>query len=451
MNLAADSIRTELASIVGESGVVPDAAACAGAAVDGMLPTSVIYPASAEQVAETLKYASEHDLAVIPFRNGTKFGAGNLPRRYDLALSLKDLNQVWHYEPGDLTVSVEPGMKLGDFQHFLARHRLWLPLDPAGGPRASIGGILAANASGPLRLRYGTARDMVVGMKIATTDGKLVKTGGRVVKNVAGYDLGKLLIGSHGTLGVIVEASFKLFPVPAERSTVVVSATTLEVAREFRRRLLASALTPMRVLMLEAGAEALVSGNLPAEERGEGFRIWVEAGGSAALVERHRRDLARLAQAAGASAELMDVSQAEAKWTRATDLGSWLPGVVPNAVIVQGRLPVATGETFVERALAEGERHRVRVACFGQIAAGVISLCLSEAAEAPSALAYTSRLREIVQGLGGILVVERCPTELKSRLDVWDRAGDDFEIMKRVKAVWDPKGVLAPGRFVGGL
>jgi glycolate oxidase FAD binding subunit len=279
----------------------------------------------------------------------------------------------------------------------------------------------------------------------------LVKTGGRVVKNVAGYDLGKLLIGSHGTLGVIVEASFKLFPVPAERSTVVVDATTLEVAREFRRRLLASALTPMRVLMLEAGAEALVSGNLPAEERREGFRIWVEAGGSAALVERHRRDLAQLAQAAGASAELMDVSQAEAKWTRATDLGSWLPGVVPNAVIVQGRLPVATGETFVERALAEGQRHRVRIACFGQIAAGVISLCLSEAAEAPSALTYTSRLREIVQGLGGILVVERCPTELKSRLDVWDRAGDDFEIMKKVKAVWDPKGVLAPGRFVGGL
>ncbi len=186
MSLAVESIRAELASIVGESRVVSDPVVCGSAAVDGVAPEVVIYPPSALQVAEVLKWAADHDLAVIPFRNGTKLGIGNPPRRYDLALSLKDLNQVWHYEPADLTVSVEPGIKLGDFQHFLARHRLWLPLDPAGGPRASIGGILAANSSGPLRLRYGTLRDMILGMKIATTEGKLIKTGGRVVKNVAG-------------------------------------------------------------------------------------------------------------------------------------------------------------------------------------------------------------------------------------------------------------------------
>jgi glycolate oxidase FAD binding subunit len=448
---AVASLRSELGSILGESRVVSDAAACAGAAVDGVTPTSVIYPASAEEVAVALKCASDHGLAVIPFRNGSKLCVGNPPRRYDLALSLKELNQAWHYEPGDLTISVEPGMKLGDFQHFVARDRLWLPLDPPGGPRASIGGILAANASGPLRMRYGTPRDMVLGMKIATTEGKLIKTGGRVVKNVAGYDLGKLLIGSHGTLGVIVEANFKLFPRPAERSTVVISTATLGVAREFRRRLLASPLTPMRVLMLETTAEALLSATWPAEARRPGFRIWVEAGGSATLVERHKRELAQLARSIGTSAEPVDAAQAEANWTRATDLSSWLPGVVPNPLLVQGRLPVAAGESFVERSLAEGERHRVRIACFGQIAVGVISLCLIEAAAAPSGLALINGLREVAQSLGGVLVVERCPAELKSRLDVWGPAGDDFEVMKKVKAVWDPKSILAPGRFVGGL
>ena len=451
MSLAVESIRTELASIVGESRVVSDATACAGAAVGGVTPASVVYPASAEQVAEALKYASDRDLAVIPFRNGSKLCVGNPPRRYDLALSLKDLNRVWHYEPGDLTVSVEPGMKLGDFQHFAARDRLWLPLDPPGGSRASIGGVLASNASGPLRLRYGTPRDMVLGMKIATTEGKLIKTGGRVVKNVAGYDLAKLLIGSYGTLGVIVEASFKLFPRPAESATVAVSVGTLEGAREFRRRLLASPLTPMRVLMLEAAAEALVRGNWPAEERREGFRIWVEAGGSAALVERHKRELAKLAQTVGASAEPMDAPHAEANWTRAADLCSWLPGVVADPVILQGRLPVAAGETLVEQALAEGERHSVRIACFAQIAVGVISLCLNDVARAPSALALVNRLREVAQSLGGVLVVERCSADLKSHVDVWGPVGDDFEVMRKVKAVWDPKGVLAPGRFVGGL
>lgn len=465
MSLAVESIRTELASIVSESRVVSDAAVCASAAVDGVVPGSVIYPASAEQVAETLKYAADHDLAVIPFRNGTKLGAGNLPRRYDLALSLKDLNQVWHYEPADLTVSVEPGMKLGDFQHFVARHRLWLPLDPAGGPRASIGGILSANASGPLRLRYGTPRDMVVGLKIATTDGKLIKTGGRVVKNVAGYDLAKLLIGSYGTLGVIVEASFKLFPMPAERSTFVVSTATLEVAREFRRRLLDSPLTPMRMVLLDAAAAALVRGApasdpacgtgaqdaWPPEGAGEGFEIWVEAGGSARVLERYKRELEQLAQAARASVEPMDAGQAEVNWSQVADLGSWLPGVVPNLVIVRVHLPIAAGETFVGRALEEAGRGKIQVACFCQTGTGVISLCLIEAMDALIDLALVNRLREIAQGLGGVLVVERCPVGLKSRLDVWGPVGDDFEVMQKVKAAWDPRGVLAPGRFVGGL
>jgi glycolate oxidase FAD binding subunit len=450
VNTAVESIRNELASVVGESRVVSDVATCTSTAVDGVTPASVIYSASAEQVAETLKYAADHELSVIPFRNGTKLGIGNVPRRYDLALSLKDLNRVWHYEPGDLTITVEAGMKLGDLHHFVARNRLWLPLDPAGGPRASIGGILAANACGPLRLRYGTPRDMVLGMKIATTAGKLIKTGGRVVKNVAGYDLGKLLIGSYGTLGVIVEASFKLFPMPAESATVVISVGTLATAREFRRRLLASPLTPMRVLMLEAAAEALVSGNWPADRRRQEFRIWVEAGGSAALVERHKRALAQLAKGIAASVEPMDASQAQANWTRVADLGTWLPGVVPDAIILQGRLPMAVGETFLERALEEGERHRVRIACFGQIAAGVISLCVSEAAN-PGGFALVNRLREVAQGLGGVLVVERCPAELKSSFDVWGPVGDDFEVMKKVKGAWDPKGILAPGRFVGGL
>jgi len=465
VSLAVESIRNELASVVGETRVVPDAAACAGAAVDGVTPGSVIYPASAEQVAEALKYASDSGLAVIPFRNGTKLGVGNVPRRYDLALSLKDLNRVWHYEPGDLTVSVETGMKLGDLQHFVARHRLWLPLDPAGGPRASLGGILATNASGPLRLRYGAPRDMVLGLKIATTEGKLIKTGGRVVKNVAGYDLAKLLIGSYGTLGVIVEATFKLFPMPAESSTVVVSTTTLAVAREFRRRLLGSFLTPLRMALLNAVACALVR-DAPvsdpacgteardawqAEGARKGFEIWIEAGGSTRVLERFKQEVEQLAHATGASVQSMEASVARVNWARVADYASWLSGVVPNPVVVRVQLPIAVVETFVERAVEEAEQHKIQVACFGQTGVGTLSLCLIETLGASVDLNLVKGLRQIAQNLGGVLVVERCPVNLKSHLDVWGPAGDDFEVMKKVKAVWDPKGVLAPGRFVGGL
>ena len=138
-----------------------------------------------------LHYASEHHLAVIPRGNGTKISMGNPPRRYDVALSLAELNRIIHYEPADLTISVESGMNFGEIQNLAGRSGLWLPLDPRGGAESSIGGIIAANAAGPLRQGFGGPRDMVLGLKIATTDGKVVKTGGRVVKNVAGYDLGK--------------------------------------------------------------------------------------------------------------------------------------------------------------------------------------------------------------------------------------------------------------------
>src|SRR6266571_3471543 len=154
-----ETLQTELAAVVGDSAVSADPAACRAYSVDGLDPKLVVAPQSAEQVAEVLKCAAARGLGVIPVRNGTKLGIGNPPRRYDLALSLKSLNRVWHYEPADLTVTVEPGMKLGDFQHFLARDGLWLPLDPRGGALASIGGTLAANAVGPLGARYGAPRD----------------------------------------------------------------------------------------------------------------------------------------------------------------------------------------------------------------------------------------------------------------------------------------------------
>ncbi len=154
-------------------------------------------------------------------------------------------------------------MKLADFQHFVGRRGLWLPLDPAGGSRASIGGILATNSAGPLRLRYGAPRDMVLGMKIATTEGKVIKAGGRVVKNVAGYDLVRLLTGSYGTLGVIIEATFKLFPLPPERATFVFATRTLEIARNLRQRILHSPLEPLRMMLLDAKASTLARAHTP--------------------------------------------------------------------------------------------------------------------------------------------------------------------------------------------
>lgn len=451
MTTALQSAEAEFASLVGASRVVSDPASCAALGVDGQVPRYVVYPPSAEQVAAVLRCAAEHDLAVIPCRNATKLGVGNPPRRYDVALSLKEMNRVWHYEPADLTVTAEPGLKLGDFQHFVSRQGLWLPLDPPGGGRASLGGIVATNASGPLRLHYGAPRDMVLGMKIATTEGKVIKTGGRVVKNVAGYDIAKLLIGSYGSLGVIVETSFKLFPLPAERATFVLSPGTLGVARDLRRRILHSALSPLRLALLDAVATKLALAATPLATEREAPELWVEVGGSARVIERCGREVEEHGKAAGAALHRPEPEAAEMAWNRISDFRSWLSEAFPGVAILKAALPESTMEEFLSRAQQEVENDNVQLASFSQLGVGTVHLCLLKEETATGLIALIRRLRSAAEEFGGALVVEQCHWDIKTRVDVWGSTGDDFPIMTKLKAAWDPKGILSPGRFVGGL
>jgi glycolate oxidase FAD binding subunit len=448
---AVDSIQTELAALVGESCVVSDPAECSRYAVDGKVPERIVYPSSAQQVAAVLKCAADHGLAVIPCRNGTKLGIGNPPRLYDVALSLKEMNRVWHYEPDDLTVSVEAGMKLGDFQHFVGRRGLWLPLDPAGGSRASIGGILATNSTGPLRLRYGAPRDMVLGMKIATPEGKVVKAGGRVVKNVAGYDLVRLLTGSYGTLGVIVEASFKLFPLPPERATFVFATRMLETARNLRQRILHSPLEPLRMILLDAKASMLARANTPlAVEVGEP-EMWVEVGGSTRVIERYAREFERLGLESDTPVFRLDPEPAQLGWTRIADFRAWLVQDHADLIILRATLPIAASEEFLGRAQQDAKEVGMNLATFSQTGVGVLQLCLLGADQSPAVPAVIRKLRCVAEALGGALVMETCPADLKACLDVWGPPGNDSEVMRKLKLAFDPKGILAPGRFVGGL
>lgn len=447
--IAAEATQTALAEIVGAARVGADPAACAALSVGGKAPPRIVYPSSGHEVAQVLGYAAQNGLAVIPCRGASQLGIGNAPRRYDLALSLKDMNQVWHYEPADLTLSAEPGIKLADLQRFVGRHGLWLPLDPPGGGRASVGGILATNAAGPLRLRYGAPRDMVLGMKIATTQGKIVKTGGRVVKNVAGYDLAKLLIGSYGTLGVIVEAAFKLYPLPAERASVVFTVPELATARELRRRILASPLSPLRMVLLEGAAAGLVEGDSsPGSEAG---KLVVELGGSARVLERGAQLLEEAGRGTGGAARRVERQAAEKAWARIADFPRALAPTHDSAMILKASLPVAAGEEFLARALQAAKERSLQVAAFAQVGVGIVQVCVLDAMPANGAKTMIETLRQAARGLGGALVVVEAPPDVRNQMDVWGPPGDDFEIMRKLKSAWDPKGILAPGRYVGGL
>lgn len=442
-----------LSVIVSEDNCLTDAATLTAFSVDGLVSQCAVFPRSEDEVARVLKRAAECGLAVIPCRNATKLGMGGIPRRYDVALSLKNLSELRRFEPADLTVSAGPGVELTDFQRLLQPHRLWLPLDPPGAGRATLGGIVAANASGPLRLKYGAPRDFVLGMRVATPDGKIIKTGGQVVKNVAGYDLSRLLTGSYGTLGVIVEISLKLFPLPAARASWKASASNLNVAHELRRKVLQSPLGPSRMVLLDGGAAAFARGYAPESSDGieSGFEIWIEFSGSNRVLARCAQTLGELAQASGVAAEALAEDIASAGWDRIADASFLLSEHCENLIALRVMLPITSSESFVELIESEAKKHGVRSACFCQNGVGIVRACLMPKDFDLGLAPVVTRLRAQAAERGGALVIERCPSEMKKHVDVWGPAGSDFALMHKLKELWDPKGTLSPGRFVGGL
>ncbi|HZD95237.1 MAG TPA: FAD-binding oxidoreductase, partial [Candidatus Sulfotelmatobacter sp.] len=225
------SLERELAAITGEAHVTRT-----GFAINEVVPAAMVSPGSPEEVAAVLRLANDHGLVVAPAGGLTKQQIGAVPERIDILLSTRRMNKIEQYDPGDLTVSVAAGMPFAEMQSQLAEHHQWVPCDAADLGTATIGGLVATGAAGPLKSTFGHMRDFCIGVQFVTVDGKVVKGGGRVVKNVAGYDLMKLLTGSYGSLAVITRANFKVFPKPRQTRTFVCSFASLDEALKFRTR-----------------------------------------------------------------------------------------------------------------------------------------------------------------------------------------------------------------------
>ena len=288
----------------GAENTVGSAAELAGYEVDGMRPAAAVYAKSPEEVAELLKFAALEKLAIIPCGARTKLGIGMPPTRYDVALDLSRMNRVLAYEPRDLTLGVEPGMRFSTLATTLAAERQFLPLNPPFFQRATVGGILAADSASPLRHSYGGPRDYVLGLEFVTGDGAIAKSGGRVVKNVSGYDLHKLLIGSLGTLAVITRANFKTFPTPPEQVVFVAAFDDAAAALEFCKILTQSPLGALQVDVISPDAAQIFSAHSDAEIALPALRwcVVVSAAGNSRVVERHRRELPAIAEQSKAKA-----------------------------------------------------------------------------------------------------------------------------------------------------
>jgi glycolate oxidase FAD binding subunit len=404
-------------------------------AVDGVQPEVVVEPASVEEASEILRETTAQGRRVVCRGDGSKLGWGNPPTGAEVVLATARLDRVLEHAEGDLIVRAQAGVRLDTLQEMLSKAGQLLALDPPE-PGATLGGIVAAGAYGPRRLRYGTPRDLLIGITVVLSDGTVAHAGGKVVKNVAGYDLGKLFAGSFGTLGLIAEVTFRLHPVPDAMAGATLQVADPEAAGAATQALVHAQLDPAWL-------------ELAWPDPGGPGRLVLVLQGRAPAVQRQAEDAVRLLEPHGA-AELLDAA-APGALAGLDGLGQrpWhgLEGPVAGvkAACVPSELPGAVRDLW-EVAGAHG----LGVACNAHAGIGVTHAALhGGAAEALAAAIEEGRGR--LGRRGGTLQVLEAPLEVKRRVDAWGPVGDALALMRRVKERFDPAGTMSPGRFVGGI
>ncbi|MGR7024235.1 FAD-binding oxidoreductase [Geodermatophilus sp. URMC 62] len=380
-------------------------------AVAGVVPREVVRPGTVEEAAGVVRAAAADGRTVVPVGGRSKLTWAAPPESCDLLLDLTGLDRVVEHVAGDLTVVAEAGVRLADLQAQVGRAGQLLGLDPPE-EGATLGGVVSANASGPRRLRYGTTRDLLIGITVVLADGTVAHAGGKVVKNVAGYDLGKLFTGAHGTLGVVVSTTWRLHPVPPARRVVTLELPDAAAAGPLSIALARSTLTPSAVELVGTA--------------GGGARLVV-------LFESIAESVAGQATAAlallGGGEESEDLPE---------DFGR-RPGGADDVLLRLAYAPASLAAAL--EALPAG------TAVAAHAATGVTYAALP-AGEAVEAL---PRLRAALAPHDGTAVVLRAPDAVRDRLDHWGPVGDSLDLMRRVKERFDPERRMSPGRFVGGL
>ena len=414
-------------------------------AVDGLAPKAVVIPGSVEEVSRLLAYAHLEKLAVVPRGNGTKMAAGGIPGKIDLVLSMLRINRITEHDIPNLSLSVQAGITLAEVQKKLAGtgKGSFLPLDPPYSEQATIGGIMAANSSGPRRYLYSTARDLLLGLKAVSPNGDVVAFGGKTVKNVSGYDMTKLMIGSWGALGVITEITTKLLPLPEASATLLASFGDLPKAGAMTRKILHSVLLPSAMELMDGRA----AGQLAEKAR---YLVAFSLEGVGEAVDRQVAEIGEMATREGAvDTKVLKGEDERTFWIRVRDfaLSSATPVILRTNVVIS-KLPEILGryETMARDA-------GIACAMIGHAGNGILtSYLLDYGAEKISPIVdLIGKFTEEAAKHEGNLIVESSPRDLKERVSVWGRPRSDEVVMRRLKETVDPEGVLNPGRFIGGV
>ena len=427
MNKQATELAAKLEAVVGSVNVTGDPAL----GIDGLVPSLLVKPASTPEVVACMQACSEANAAVIVAGNGTWPEGGNPPRRADVVLGLDRMTRMIEFSAPDLVAIAEAGMPLAEFAAAVGREGLWLPLDPPGAGAASIGAIVACNSSGALRCGMGTPRDYVIGLRLVHADGSETRSGGRVAKNVAGYDLNKLYVGSFGTLAVITEVTVKLRPLPEKSVTVAVTPKQPERLTALLRQVRASELQPAAFVL----TSMLFEEHFGADHVFETLLLRF-ADNDAAV--NYQVDWLRRA-CAGRYLWIEASGEAEAGlWSQVNDIDRR----AGNAVRIS--VPISQAVSVYERILDERETE-----VSADLGSGIVRAAWDSTDDvAADIIRY--RRAEAEQD-GGKLFVEKAPPAVRRLVGAWGPVGSGEGLMKAIKEKFDPGGVLNPGRFVAGI
>ena len=461
MSSVATGVSSGLSGIVGPGNLEADPVQLSAFRIGTSVPKAIVRPGSNQEIAEIVRLAAAEKLVLMPVGARTKLGMNIPVHRYDLALDIVRLDRVVAYDPDDLTLSVEPGISLEKLACVLAEHRQFLPLAAPYLKRATLGGTIASGVDSPLRQLYGTARDYLLGLEFVAGEGQIVKSGGRVVKNVSGYDLHKLMIGSLGSLGVITKVNFRTFPVPQSTRAFIAFFDSAEGAVEMRQRVAQSPLRPLTIEILSPHGAELLSGQVAAQiEPGPlatdalaNGRWAFTAGyaGTERVVERYERELRQMAGAAdsvsfGEKAAIVALGR----------MREFIPIALessPATVIMKiSVLPARMAELLCE-AESIAARSDLRWAAMAR-GVGVIYVALLPVARNEETRATVVRaiqeLFKTCEDRAGNIAVPWCPVEWVRWLPEQKTNGVELELMRKLKRAFDPAGIFAPDPLASG-
>jgi len=423
--------------------------------VAGLVPAVSVSPTTVSELGQIVGWASRRGLAMAALGGGTKLGIGNPPSRLDLLLDMSAMNSVTEYDSADLVLTAQAGVTIQHLRSMVREDSLVLPLDPQSRDRATIGGVIACADHGPRRRQYGGLRDLVLGLKVVLPDGSLAGFGGRTLKNVAGYDVGRLFVGSLGTMGVIAEATIRLLPVPACEELLLVTVPGLEQGRRLVARILGSVLIPSSLELLSPACVGLLGFDQHLGSSDTESLLLIALEGHPAAVERQVRDISAFCAELDSGTEMVESRRASELGLPVDEAWDTFAGLrekaLGNGSCVGLRCTVPLARVWDLAAAAEERSRASSVALSYTMSCGTGYLEAYAAGSPADLRTFAEGVRADAEYREGAMSVLDGWSVLGEEFDAWGGRRTDFGLIRAVKEKFDPQGLMNPGRYLGGL